>query len=166
MIPFKLPLFIFLAVWKCSSFISNRQESFPLREFFNTSDKEFLAMQRIHLCTDHLRSEMHCCSCNNKCIRQKNCCVDYLWNTMNFTNFSAYKNYLIGVSRQYKNQVCYKAFPPELLKINFVESKPYYMVDRCLPDTDAKYAFMCEEISSNAVPVLGDFSHIYLIILQ
>lgn len=84
---------LFLSTARTSSlkFTFNRRASFPLREFYNTTDDKFLKEQENHLCDGY--SARGCCSCSDECIRFKSCCANYLWDKKGYTDVRRTRNY-------------------------------------------------------------------------
>lgn len=90
---------------------------FPIKEFFDPSNSSLDYMETYRsafICNQqHDESNSGFCSCDEECLKNRDCCVDYLWTTRNYTNITHGRMILREMSRseRFKIAVCQLASP-------------------------------------------------------
>lgn len=131
---------------------------FPLKEFLNVSDEFYLDDTYYNQMCAGGRINGACCKCNSRCVERRQCCLDYLWITMNHTNISTYVNLITEIQKPIKQQECLLA-SPNADKLDYY-SLTYTMVNTCLPNSNLWNVHLCSN-ESNIRPVLGDDGYLY-----
>ncbi|XP_057316446.1 uncharacterized protein LOC130657479 [Hydractinia symbiolongicarpus] len=144
--------------------IKHFKHKFPIRQFLNIPKDYVFDFDRgleQYLC-NAVREK--CCNCNDKCMEEKNCCIDKFWNETVPESLDSYLNQFIQKWHEQKLFSCQPVFRmPSLL--NRSEG---LMVKSCLSNTDSNDVKRCLQNDNDTfsdiystMPVNGSDGHIY-----